>query len=120
MTRYGVRDLHTLLLWIDHMANFTTGQENYRQGQAVILNDGEKKSVVQQVGCLRKHFTELELADALGLCDDLEGGVGRMTLGECRGHLLGIRRVLTDALEKRVFMYVPVRVAKYARSAQCP
>lgn len=122
MMRYAIRDLHTLLLWIDHMANFTTSQESYRLGTDAFLNASEKKTVASQIDCIRKHLLFLEVPDALSVCDEFKLKLTHeeMNLGECRGYLLSLRRMLTDAMEKRVFMYVPLKVSKYARSHQGP
>jgi hypothetical protein len=84
LTRYAVRDLHTLLLWIDHMANYTRGQEPYRYGESAVLNKGETDSILQQMTCVRKHFVELELTDAIPALDDLTSRIHGMNLGECR------------------------------------
>jgi hypothetical protein len=116
MVRYAVRDLHTLLLWMDHMAKYTTSQERAgRSGFGSTLNSTEQELILKHVTCIRKHCEEMELADANSACDELSSNLVNMTLGECRGHILGIRRMLTDAMENRVFMYVPLRLAPYAK-----
>src|SRR5579859_1671308 len=106
MIRYAVRDLHGLLLWTEHMIGFTYSQENFRFGDAAFLTVKEKELVAQQVTCIRKHFQSLEVQDAFGVCDEF--GIKlkheNVNLGECRGYLLSLRRMLTDSLEKRVFM----------------
>jgi len=121
MVRYAVRDLHALLLWIDHMANFTQSQQHYRIGTNAELSAGERKTVRQQLECLRKHCSSLEITDGLGVCDELAKALeGTIDLSGCRAYLVSIRRMLTDAMESRAFMYVPASVAKYARSCQAP
>jgi hypothetical protein len=120
LTRYCVRDLHALLIWMDHMCNYTRSQEQCRQGLAAALKKGEKESIVQHTACVRKHCIELELTDTANACDALVSGIEGMTLGECRGHLASIRRMVTDALRKRIFMYVPVRLAEYAQLLERP
>lgn len=122
MMRYAVRDLHTLLLWIDHMSNSTSSQENYRFGNDALLSQSEKKTVLSQIDCIRKHLTSLEVHDAVSVCDEFKTKLNhdKINLGECRGYLLSLRRMLTDAMEKRVFMYVPLKVSKFAQSYQGP
>ena len=120
--RYAVKNLHALLLWIDHMVNFTYSQENVRYWDAALLTAQEKQTVAGQIACVRKHFQTLELEDAFGICDEFKIKLDyqNLNLGECRGYLLSLRRILTDTLEKRVFMYVPAGVSKYARGYQGP
>jgi hypothetical protein len=122
MVRYAIRDLHTLLLWMDHMSNYTTGQERYRQNDGAMLNKSEKDAIAAQMPCIRKHFVELELHDSLPALDEFTQAVESpgVSLGECRGRILSIRRILTDALQDRAFMYVPIRYAWYAGSIQRP
>lgn len=120
MTRYQVRDLHGLLVWLDHTIRFTYSQENYRQGDAAVLNVNEKNTTKMQVSCIRKHFLQLELDDSLSIIDDMLATIDTIRLGELRGHLLSIRSVLIDSLQKRVFMYIPQEVSKYARAFELP
>ncbi len=42
--RYAVKDLHALLLWIDHMVNFTYSQENIRYWDAALLTTRRNKA----------------------------------------------------------------------------
>ena len=120
MIRYQVRDLHGLLTWLDHTVRFTYSQENHRQGESALLNPSEKNTTKLQVSCIRKHFLQLELGDSLPAIDGLLVGVDTMGLAELRGHLLGVRAILTDALEKRVFMYIPQEVSRYAKPFEMP
>lgn len=121
MMRYGVHDLHALLLWIDHMCNYTYGQENQRSGVDAQLNAGETLTVRLQLRCIQKHMVQLELHEALGACNELGISLEQHpSLGECRGQLLSLRRMLTDALTSRIFMYIPQAVSKYANSQQTP
>jgi hypothetical protein len=119
MLRYAIRDLYGLLLWIEHTTNWTYAEER-RRGSVAIIDQREQKTISDQVLCIRKHCVEMELHDAIPAVDELSGHLDQMSLGECRGHLLGIRRMLTAALENRVFMYVPTRFAKYAQPSQRP
>src|SRR4029077_16820527 len=119
MFRYGVRDLHLLLLWIEHEISNTYSQEGIRHGVGALLTAEEKERVTKRVGCVRKHFVSLELHDSVGACDEVISNVAgqhpsTVTLGECRGYLLSLRHILNDALAKRFFMYVPLRAVKYA------
>jgi hypothetical protein len=121
MVRYAVRDLHALLLWIDQMVSHTYSQERLRFGNDAHLTAEEKEWVVSQLACIKKHIQSLEVVDA-GISDELKIKLQHenLNLGECRGSLLALRRLLKDALEKRVFMYVPLSVAKYAHPYQAP
>lgn len=115
MVRYHVRDLHGLLVWLDHTANYSISQERHRQGKDAALTVGEKGPASLQLSCVRKHFVELELHDMVPAVDELINHLESISLGELRGRLLSIRRVLIEALEKRVFMYIPAHASKYAR-----
>ncbi|MGD1095577.1 MAG: hypothetical protein ABSB35_26720 [Bryobacteraceae bacterium] len=121
LTRYAIRDLHALLVWMDHTARWTLSQENYRTGSQAVLTKTEIGPVQTQVTCLKKHCVALELQDTARACDIiLDATKERMTLGECLGHLISIRRTIEAALLDRVFMYVPLNVAKYAKAYQEP
>src|SRR5437764_10800563 len=120
MIRYGVRDLHAFLLWIDHMISHTYSQERYRLGDTSLLNKSEQDTVSQQIKCVRKHCAQLEAGETITACDALSTGLSSMSLGECRGHLIGIREMITDIVYKRVFMYIPLNVSKYAPPYQNP
>jgi hypothetical protein len=84
-----------------------------------VLQSGEILWIAERLKCVRKHFEALELTDAMPALDALKS-LEDMKLGEVRGHLLSIRRVLSTAMERRVFMYVPLKVAKYAVDVQSP
>jgi hypothetical protein len=114
MVRYAVRDLHGLLVWIDRTVAYTYRQERKRQGEHALLSQGERETVSRQMNCVKKHFIELQLLDSSPAIDELTASLEIMQLGELRGHLLGIRRILVDALDKRVFMYIPEELSSYA------
>lgn len=123
MVRYAVKDLHALLLWIEHMVAYTYSQERFRLGDNALLTAKETEPMAEQADCIRKHCQCLELpTEALGICDEFKTRLqqGAMTLGECRGYLLSLRRMLTDTLGNRIFMYIPGTVSKYARGYKQP
>ena len=125
MIRYAVGDLHCLLLWIERMVLHTHREERTRFGIYAALNEDERKTVANQISCIRKQLASLESTDSLAACDGFTDSLNSqrsspMTLGECRGQLVGLREMLTDALRKRFFMYVPIRVAQFAKSNQAP
>jgi hypothetical protein len=115
MVRYHVRDLHALLVWLSSTSNYTLAQERHRRGEAALLTEREKSGPVAQLVCVKKHFYSLELTDSIPAIDALQEHLkGPIYLGEFRGQLLAIRRILTDCLESRYFMYVPRRRARFA------
>jgi hypothetical protein len=121
LIRYAVRDLYALLLWMEHEIAWTHGQEQHRQGDAALLSASERNSGNNQMVCIAKHSGQLELASTKGACNELIGRLkGKITLGEYRGQLIGIRRMLTEALQGRSFMYVPVHLSKYVNKSQFP
>jgi hypothetical protein len=121
LIRYAVRDLYTLLLWMEHTIAWTHGQEQHRQGEAALLSATERNSINNQMGCIAKHSSQLELPPTKGACDELIARLkGNITLGECRGQLIGIRRMLKEALQERTFMYVPVHLSRYVNKSQFP
>jgi len=121
MIRYGVRDLHALLMWVNHEIVYTHNQEHYRSGNDALLNLKEQERVKRQIGCVEKHCRELEAVETVTACEGLSKRLSQpMTLGECRGHLIAIREMVTEILQNRVFMYVPLRVSKYAQTYQSP
>lgn len=112
MTRYGVRDLHGLLVWIDHRIRTTRTQEASRVGDLARLTKEEYDNLFNMVMCVNKHFKALELTDASPILNDFPSP--DVTLGECRGRLSDIKHALTAAMERRAFMYVPTSVQMYA------
>jgi hypothetical protein len=55
----------------------------------------------------------LELEETATACAGLLDGIENMNLGEARGHLISIREMVTKALTKRIFMYVPKEYIKW-------
>lgn len=129
LVRYAVRDLYALLQWAEHTINFTRSQDSVRAGEAALLSSAERITINNQVTCLRKHCREMELPDTVVACDGLIRSLNVVpfketrstcTLGECRGQLLSIRRMLIAALQNRLFMYIPVHLGRYVNKSQQP
>ncbi len=120
MVRYNIKDLHAILLWMTHMINYTLSQERHRHGEASLLTQSEKTSLMDRLLCVEKHCKELELEDAVLVCKDLFKRLDQATMGEIRGHLLGIRSMMDGALARRVFLYIPSSCTKYVPELMHP
>ena len=129
MVRYAVRDLYALLQWTEHTIRVTRSQEEKRLGSDSVLNSTERININNQVGCLLKHCRQLELTETVTACEGLLRVLNVVpfketscacTLGECRGHLVAIRRMIIKALQNRLFMYIPVGLSVYVNKSQSP
>ncbi len=120
VTNYCVRDLHAILLWIEQMVNFAPAQSGWTLNAADVLPGNEHVEVFVRITALRMHCNMLELPETAIACDSLLSNLGRMTLGECRGHLRSIGDTITKTLSNRLFMYLPTRFARYVTPHRHP
>ncbi len=111
MIRYAIRDLHTLMLWVEHTIKWTYAIEVKGQTKPT---DADIRTIDAQLVCLRKHFLLMEFLETLPLCDTARSRLKQANLSELRGYLISLRDVLTTNLGGRVFMYVPQKYATFA------
>jgi hypothetical protein len=114
MVRYGIRDLHALLLWVDHTISWTYGRE---RDNAQELSEVDR-SRIHEVRCLAKHCQMLEFPEIMDVCEALLLRIDNVNASEVRGHLISIREPLTKRLDERIFMYVPRACVKFAPPLQ--
>lgn len=110
MMRYGIRDLHALLVWVNHTISWTYGEEKKTQE----ISEDMRSQVYEQVRCLAKHCQLIELPDTMEACSSLLGQMNHIGVSELRGALIPIREVITKRLDERIFLYVPNELAQFA------